>query len=118
MSQSKTFTIRKAYVLSAINKAGERVYYDTDSHSGGWPYWSTSDYNIKQFTSLDKIPTIGATDYLRQGVTRIEVLEIKFQAKVIESTEMVSEARAKAMAEIAKIEAELARKIALLEGTK
>jgi hypothetical protein len=31
---------------------------------------------------------------------------------------MVSEARAKAMAEIAKIEAELARKIALLEGTE
>ena len=118
MSQSKTFTIRKAYVLSAINKAGERVYYDTDSHSGGWPYWSTSEYAIKQFTSLDKIPTIGATDYLRKEVTRIEVLEIKIQAKVIESTEMVSEARAKAMAEIAKIEAELARKIALLEGTK
>jgi len=118
MSQSKTFTIRKAYVLSAITTAGQRVYYDTDSHSGGWPYWSISDYAIKQFASLDKVPTIGATDYLRKEVIRIEVLEVSIEAKVVESTEMVSEARAKAMAEIAKIEAELARKIAQLEGTE
>jgi hypothetical protein len=32
MSKATTFTIRKAYALSAIDKAGKRVYYDTDSH--------------------------------------------------------------------------------------
>jgi hypothetical protein len=115
MSQ-KTFTIRKAYVLSAINKAGQRVYYDTDAHSGGYPDWSTSSYTPKQFESLDKIPTFSATDYMRKEVTRIEVLEVKQQAKIVQTTEIVSEAKARAMAEIDKIQKELARKVAALEG--
>lgn len=116
MSQSKTFTISKTYVLSAIKKSGERVYYDTDAHSGGYPYWSTYAGSAKKFDSLEKIPTFGPKDYMRNDVTVIEVLEVKMQAKVIESTELVSEAKAKAMAEIAKIEKELARKISMLEG--
>lgn len=115
---SKSFTIRKAYVLSAINKKGERVYYDTDSHSGGWPYWST--FGGKEFLSLDKVPTIkrDSKDYMSNEVTTIEVLEVIHRAKVIQTTELVSEARAKAEAEIAKIQRELAQKIALLEGVK
>ena len=114
---SKTFTIRKAYALSAINKAGQRVYYDTDAHSGGYPYWSTGYYNSnKQFASLEDIPTFSSTDYMRRDVVSIEVLEVKMQAKVVQTTEIVSEAKAKAMAEIAKIEKELARKVAALEG--
>ena len=114
----KTFIISKAYILSAIKKDGSRVYYDTDAHSGGYPYWSTYANSCKRFEVLDKIPTFTGTDYMRTDVVSIEVLEVKMQAKVIESTEMVSEAKAKAMAEIAKIEKELARKIAMLEGTK
>ena len=114
---SKTFTIKKAYMLTAINKAGQRVYYDIDSHSGGYPYWS-SYYNDRTFDSLEKIPTIGPKDYLRNEVTCIEVLEVKIQARVVESTELVSEAKAKAMAEIDKIQKELARKVAALEGMK
>lgn len=116
MSQ-KTITLKKSYMLTAINKAGQRVYYDTDSHSGGYPYWSTW-YNNRTFDSLDKVPTIGPKDYLRNEVVRIEVLEVKIQGKIVESTELVSEARAKAEAEIAKIQKELAHKIAMLEGTK
>jgi hypothetical protein len=118
MSKASTFTIRKAYVLSAINKAGQRVYYDTDSHSGGYPYWSTTDYDIKQFNSLDKIPTFTGTDYMRRDVVSIEVLEIKLQAKVVQTTEIMSEARAKAEAEITEIRKELARKLARLENVK
>mgnify|MGYP001627437032 CR=1 FL=1 len=114
----KTFTIRKAYALSAIDKTGQRVYYDTDAHSGGYPYWSTFLDLFKTFESLDKVPTIGPKDYMRNEVTRIEVLEVKVQAKVVSSTELVSEAKAKAMAEIDKIQKELARKISALEGMK
>ena len=113
---SKTFTISKAYVLSAIKKDGSRVYYDTDAHSGGYPYWSPGGYTLKQFHELDKIPTFKADDYMRREVTSIEVLEVKYQARVVQSTEVVSEVKAKAMIEIAKIEKELARKIAALEG--
>lgn len=113
---TKTFTIQKTYILSAINKAGQRVYFDTDAHSGGYPYWSTWASSAKKFDTLEKIPTIGPKDYMRNDVTAIEVLEVKMQAKVVESTELVSEAKAKAMAEIAKIEKELARKISMLEG--
>jgi hypothetical protein len=118
MSKLKTFTISKAYVLSAIKKDGTRVYYDTDAHSGGYPYWSTYASNCKRFDVLDKIPTFTGADYMRTDVVSIEVLEVKMQAKVIESTEIVSEAKAKAMTEIAKIKKELARKIAMLEDTK
>lgn len=118
MSRSTTFTIKKAYALSAIDKAGKRVFYDTDSHSGGYPYWSPYFNQHKTWESLDKIPSFSGTDYMRRDVTSIEVLEVKIQAKVVQTTEIVSEARAKAMAEIAKIEKELAHKIAMLEGTK
>lgn len=114
----KTFTIKKAYALSAIDKAGKRVYYDTDSYSGGYPYWSPSFNQRETRESLDKIPTFGPTDYMRRDVVSIEVLEVNIQAKVVQTTEIVSEARAKAMAEIAKIEKDLAHKIAMLEGTK
>ncbi len=118
MSRSETFTIKKAYALSAINKAGKRVYYDTDAHSGGYPYWSEYYNTYKTFESLDKIPTFSSTDYMRRDVVSIEVLEVTVQAKIVQTTELVSEARAKAMAEIAKIEKELAQKIARLEGVK
>ena len=115
---SKTFTILSAYILSAIKKDGSRVYYDTDAHSGGYPYWSTRALGCERFDSLDKIPTFKGTDYMRTDVVSIEVLEVKLQAKIVESTELVSEVKAKAMAEIDKIQKELARKIATLEDMK
>jgi hypothetical protein len=118
MSKATTFTIRKAYALSAIDKAGKRVYYDTDSHSGGYPYWSPYWNQHKTWDSLDKIPTFSSTDYMRRDVTSIEVIEVKIQAKVVQTTEIVSEAKAKAMAEIDKIQKELTRKISQLEGMK
>lgn len=118
MSKATSFTIKKAYALSAIDKAGKRVYYDTDSHSGGYPYWSPYWNQHKTWESLDKIPTFSSTDYMRRDVKTIEVIEVKIQAKVVESTELVSEARAKAEAEIAKIQKELAQKIAMLENVK
>lgn len=118
MSKETTFIIKKAYALSAIDKAGKRVYFDTDSHSGGYPYWSPFWNQHKTWDTLDKIPTFGPTDYMRRDVVSIEVIEVKIQAKVVQTTEIVSEARAKAMAEIDKIQKELTRKIAQLESMK
>jgi hypothetical protein len=118
MSKATTFTISKAYALSAVDKAGKRVYYDTDSHSGGYPYWSPWLDQHKTWDELDKIPTFSSTDYMRQDVVSIEVLEVEIQARVVQTTEIVSEVRAKAMAEIAKLELELRRKVAMLEGVK
>lgn len=118
LMSTKVITLTQHYVLSAINKIGKRVYFDTDYNSGGYPYWSTSDTGCKKFESLDKIPTLKCDDYMLKDIIRIEVLDVEQIAKIIQSTEMISEARAKAMAEIAKIEQELARKIAMLEGTK
>jgi hypothetical protein len=118
MSKVTTFTIKKAYALSAIDKAGKRVYYDTDSHSGGYPYWSPWLNQHKTWKSLDEVPTFSSTDYMRKDVTVIEALEVKIQARVVQTTEIVSEVRAKAMAEIEKLEQELRRKVAMLEGTK
>ena len=115
---SKTFTIKTTHLLSAINKAGKRVYYAFDHHSGGYPYWTDWTSNAKEFDVLESIPTIGPKDYMRNDVTVIEVLRVKQQATIVESTELVSEAKAKAMAEIEKIQKELSRKVAALEGMK
>jgi hypothetical protein len=118
MSKATTFTIKKAYALSAIDKAGKRVYYDTDSHSGGYPYWSPWLDQHRTWDELDKIPTFSSTDYMRQDVVSIEVIEVEIQARVVSTTEIVSEVRAKAMAEITEIRKELARKLARLENVK
>lgn len=118
MSNATTFTIKKAYALSAIDKSGKRVYYDTDSHSGGYPYWSPWLNQHRTWDALDKIPVLGGEDYMRRDVVSIEVLEVEIQARVVSTTEIVSEARAKAEAEITLIRKELARKLAQLEGVK
>lgn len=114
----ETFTIKRAYALSAVDRAGQRVYYHTDSHSGGYPYWSPWFDQHKVWESLDKIPTFSSTDYMRRDVVSIEVLEVQVQARVVTTTEIVSQHRARAMAEIEKLEQELRRKVALLLGTK
>lgn len=118
MPRETTFVIKKAYLLSAINKKGQRVYYCVDRHSGGWPYWG-SDFNAEEFSSLDRIPTVGGSDsYLQKEVVATEVLEVTHRARVVSTTEIVSKARAQAMAEIARIEKELSEKVAALEGIK
>ena len=113
------FTIKKAYQVSAILKDGSRVWYDTDPNSGGYPYWSKF-HSQKTFESLDKVPTFGPADYMRTsgGVIRIEILEVEITARVLQVEDLVSRTKAKAMAEIEAIQAELARKIALLEGSE
>jgi hypothetical protein len=118
MSESTEFTIKKTYALSAIDKAGKRVYYDTDSHSGGYPYWSPWLNQYKTFESLDKIPTFGSDDYMRRDVVSIQVLEVEIRAQVVKTTELVSEVKARAMAEIERIQQDLTKKIAALEGMK
>lgn len=114
---SKTFTIKKSYQLSAVKADGTRVWWDTDSHSGGYPYWSTW-HNNRTFDSLDKIPVLGGEDYMRKDVILIEVLEVEITGRVVDSTEIVSVAKAKAMAEIEAIQKTLLQKLALLEDMK
>jgi hypothetical protein len=108
---SSSFLIRKAYTLSAIDKTGNRVYYDTDHSSGGYPYWSTRINFHYTFESLDKIPDISRTGYMYNEVTQVEVLEIVVQATVVSTNEIVSFAKAKAMAEIDEIQKQLAKKL-------
>ena len=114
---SKTFTIKKSYQLSAVKADGTRVWWDTDSHSGGYPYWSTW-HNNRTFDSLDKIPVLGGEDYMRKDVILIEVLEVEITGRVVDSTEIVSVAKAKAMAEIEAIQKELEKKLATLKDMK
>ena len=114
---TETFTIKKSYQLSAVKADGARVWWDTDSHSGGYPYWSTW-HNTRTFDSLDKIPTLGEDDYMRRDVVKLEILEVELVARVVDSTEIVSAAKAKAMIEIQAIRQELEKKLSLLEGMK
>lgn len=112
----KTFTIETSYALSGIKQDGTRVYYDIDSHSGGYPYWSTYASNAKKFKDLTKVPTLAKKDYLRTEVVKLEIIKVSLCATVVESTDLVSAAAVKAMAEIDQIKKDLACKIAALEG--
>lgn len=112
MSSDK-FTIKKAFQLTAIDLSGDRVYYDIDAHSGGYPFWGVQ-HNDRTYETLDKVPVIGPNDYMRKKVTRIEILEIEIQARVISVVDLIEDARARAMAEIDKIQKELETKVAAL----
>ena len=114
----KTFVISKKYRLSGIYKEdGARVYYDTDSHSGGYPYWSSFG-QYKEFNSLDKVPTLKADDPMLQQVTSVEVLEVTTSARVISKEEMISDAKAKVISKIQQLQSDLDKEIAALENIK
>lgn len=114
----KSFIIKTTHLLSAINKWGIRVYYAIDHHSGGYPFWSDWVSSAQEFDVLEKIPVIGPNDYMRNNITTIEVLHVDLQVTVLDSVELVSVAKAKAMAEIEEIQRELAKKIESLKDMK
>lgn len=106
------------YVLSAIDSNGKRGFYALDSHSGGYPYWSHTLRNAELVDGLDKLDPMTNTSYMRENVTSVEVLKIETMATVVSTQEIVSAARAKAMAEIAEIEALLRKKTDALRSLK
>ena len=106
------------YVLSAIESNGKRGFYAIDSHSGGYPYWSNNLRSAELVDSLDKLDTMDNVSYLRNNVVSIEVLKIETTATVVSTEEIVSAARAKALAEIAEIEDLLRTKTAALRSLK
>lgn len=118
MQKPEAFLINKTYQLSGVKPDDSRVYYDTDYHSGGYPYWTDSSKRAKTFDVLDKVPSVRGDDYMVTGMKAIEVLEVTTYAKVISTSDLVSVARAKAEVEIAEIEKQLAAKIAALKGIK
>lgn len=114
----KSFTIKTVYVLSGIRKTGDRVYFGTDSESGGYPYWSEYISSATTYPTLEEVPIIGLDSPTSSGLASLEVLHVNTVATVVEPTDLISEARASAMAKIEKIQAELASRIAALGGMK
>ena len=106
------------YVLSAIEKDGRRGFYAIDQHSGGYPYWSPYLHMARLVDSVDKLDPLHTDNYMRNGVTSIEVLKLVTTATVVTTEEIESEARAKAMKEIAEIEQKLREKTAELRRLK
>ena len=114
----KSFTIKTVYVLPGIRKTVERVYFAIDSRSGGYPYWSEYISSAETYDTMEEVPIIGHGDHPSGGLVSLEVLSVSTVARVVEATELISEAKARAMAEIEKIQAELASRIAALGGMK
>jgi hypothetical protein len=106
------------YVLSAIESNGKRGFYAIDSSSGGYPYWSHTVRNAELVDSLDKLDPLDSVSYMRNNVTNIEVLKIETIATVVSTEEIVSAARAKALAEIAELENLLRKKTDALRSLK
>lgn len=118
MQKPETFLINKTYQISGVKLDDSRVYYDTDYNSGGYPYWTDCSRRAKTFDVLDKVPSVGKSDYMATGMKSIDVIEVTTYAKVISTSDLISVARAKAEVEIAEIEKQLANKIAALKGMK
>ena len=107
------------YIIAGYEKGStERKYWEIDSHSGGWPFWST--FGGKQFSSLEEAAKVKAREagdgsIMRERMSSIEILKVSEIAEVISTEQIVSEARQKAEEEIAKIRRELEEKVAALE---
>lgn len=104
------------YILSAIKADRSRVFYAIDSHSGGYGYWASYPGAAKEFDSAIKIDQLSTDDYLRKEVIKIEVLRVETMADIVSTEEIVSEAKAQAMAEIAVIEKQLQEKTKALRS--
>jgi len=108
----KTILNTKFVITNIFN--GKRQYYAIDSHSGGYPYWSDYIGSAKEFKDLNNIPT-SYDDYMQDKAATIEILQIDEVATIISTKDIISQAKQTAMIEIAKVEAELRKKVAALE---
>ena len=108
--------LKTSFLISGIKPDNSRVYYAIDSHSGGYPYWASYTAAAKEFESATAVERLGKDDFMRKEVIKIEVLRVELEATVVGTEEMVSEAKAKAMAEIAAIEKQLQEKTKALRS--
>jgi hypothetical protein len=66
----------KEYVITAIDANGDTVFYASDSHSGGYPFWSS--YNYKTFhIEPDVVKLFGTDSYMYNNIVKISVCEIQ-----------------------------------------
>lgn len=107
-------TLGTKFIISGIKADNSRVYYAIDSHSGGYPYWSNWEGSAKEFEEVVNVYQIGKDDYMRKDVIKIEVLKVESIASIVSTEEIVSAAKAKAMAEIDEIQRTLNEKTAEL----
>ena len=113
-----SFILSTHYVISATNTKGDRLYYALDSNSGGYPYWAARVEVAKTFKDLNAIPLDSVDKNMVKDMAVVEVLQIEMVAKVMNSQELVSAAKLKAMAEIAKIEQDLTDRVSKLKNMK
>jgi len=107
-------TLSTKFIISGIKADKTRVYYSIDSHSGGYPYWSTYHGSAKEFDTVINVSQVGKEDYMRKEVIKIEVLKVESIASIVSTEEIVSAAKAAAMAEIDEIQKKLNEKTAEL----
>jgi len=111
---STNIKLSTKFIISGIKADNSRVYYAIDTHSGGYPYWSTYHGSAKEFDAVVDVYQVGKEDYMRKEVIKIEVLKVESIASIVRTEEIVSAAKAKAMAEIDEIQKKLNEKTAAL----
>ena len=102
------------FVISGVKQNGERVFYATDIHSGGWPYWTDLIKNAQTFVSLKNLPIVSTSSYLQQGIDKIEILKLESVATVYDQHSITEELTAEANQEIAKIQKKLEERLSEL----
>ena len=114
-----TTVLSTHYIIAGYERGStDRKYWNIDSHSGGWPYWST--FRGKHFSTLEDAAKVIANEagpgmHMRERMSSVEILKVSEVAEVVPAEQIVSEARQKAEAEIASIRRDLEQKIAALE---
>lgn len=106
---NKTINLPEKYVITAIDK-GERVYYAIDSHSGGYPYWSTYFGSAKMFETLEKVVAArnGATNasYMRE-VTNVDIGVLRLFLGEVSETKIAEERKRVALSKLTEDERRL-----------
>jgi hypothetical protein len=98
-------TLDSYYVITAINtKSKEREYYATDSHSGGYPYWTSFLSSAERKKSVPVIKW-SYNDCMFSEHPDIEILRI--DVIVAESWTVEDAARAVFTEKKSKLEAEI-----------
>lgn len=106
---NKTINLPEKYVITATDK-GERVYYAIDSHSGGYPYWSTYFGSAKMFETLEKVVAArnGATNasYMRE-VTNVDIGVLRLFLGEVSETKIAEERKRVALSKLTEDERRL-----------
>lgn len=75
--------MKKRYIVTGISKdthsTGETVYLDIDTHSGGYPYWTSSIQSARTYDTVERaVSAISGCDFMFQQAHSVKVCTLEY----------------------------------------